>query len=474
MYRYLRSIICFTALSLILGISQPVIGQEAATDYSLEECIQYALKNNKTLQNARFDEYIAAASVKEILSSGYPQINGSGDLQYFASLPTSILPGIFNPQVDPVTGQPIVDPETGQPVPGDPLEVRFGFPWQSTLGIQVNQLIADGTFFIGLKAARTFVELSEVNTSRSQEEVALAVSQAYYQALIAEEQLNLIDANIERLKTLYTETKALNEAGFVEKIDVDRLSISYNNLKLEKAKIERFVDLSKSMLKFQMGMPIEEDISFNETPQDLMETPNMQLVLDDFNPINRIEFSLLATQKKLENYNLRRYKAGYMPSLYGFGATQLNAQRNEFNLFSTDERWFPIVLVGLQLNVPIFDGFRKHNQIQQSKLAIKKLENQEEILKQSISLEIQSAITNLNNSLQTLEASEKNLELAKEVYKVSQIKYKEGVGSSLELNDAETQLKQAESTYLSGMFEYLMAKLELQKAKGEFSKYHTR
>ena len=130
--------------------------------------------------------------------------------------------------------------------------------------------------------------------------------------------------------------------------------------------------------------------------------------------------------------------------------------------------------MGLQLNIPIFDGFRKHQQIQQSKLAIRKIENEEIILQQSVSLEIQSAVTNLNNSLETLNAAEKNVELAREVYRVSQIKYKEGVGSSLELNDAETQLKQAESSQLSGMFEYLMAKLELQKAKGEFSKYHTR
>ncbi|MCB0836343.1 MAG: TolC family protein [Bacteroidetes bacterium] len=475
MYRYTRSFLLLTILAFLLSKSQFVKAQgNSATEFTLEDCIQYALQNNKTLQNARFDEYIADASVKEIISSGYPQINGSADLQYFASLPTSILPGIFNPKVDPVTGDPIIDPETGQPVPGDPLEVKFGFPWQSTAGIQLNQLIFDGTFFIGLQAAKTFVELSEVNTSRSQEEVALAVSKAYYQALISEEQLNLIDANIERLKTLYTETQSLNEAGFVEKIDVDRLNISYNNLKLEKSKVERFVELSKSMLKFQMGMPISEPISFSEKARELMETPNMEIVLDDFDPNNRIEFTLLSTRLKLENYNLRRYRAGYMPSLYGFTSMQWNAQRDEFNLFSTNEKWFPIAVMGLQLNIPIFDGFRKHQQIQQSKLAIRKIENEEIILQQSVSLEIQSAVTNLNNSLETLNAAEKNVELAREVYRVSQIKYKEGVGSSLELNDAETQLKQAESSQLSGMFEYLMAKLELQKAKGEFSKYHTR
>ncbi|MEZ4825691.1 MAG: TolC family protein [Bacteroidia bacterium] len=440
--------------------------------YNLEECISYAIENNKTIQNARFDEYISKASVKEILALGYPQISGSADLQYFVELPTSILPGIFNPQTDPVTGQPIIDPETGQPVPGPPIALQFGFPWNANAGVSVNQLVADGTYFIGLQASRTFVELAEKNTDRTREEVAISVSKAYYQALIAGEQMNLLDANIARVEKLFEETRALNEQGFVEKIDVDRLEINFTNLKLEKARLRRYADLSMNLLKFQMGLPISAELSLAEDTEALKAKPVSPLEAADFQAENRIEYSILQTSHALETYNMRRYRAGYYPSLYAFGSYQWNAQRSEFNIFSGNEKWYPISVVGLQLNVPIFDGFKKRQQVQQSMLALRKIENNFDILKQSIALEVSNAHAALLNAHQTLETSERNRELARKVYEVSQIKYREGVGSSLEVNEAESQLKQAESAYLNGLFEFFMAKTDLQKARGEFSRYH--
>ncbi|MEZ4775006.1 MAG: TolC family protein [Bacteroidia bacterium] len=466
----MKRIITYGCLSVFLLASPGLIAQELT--YNLEECISYAIENSKTIQNARFDEYIAKARVKEILSLGYPQISGGADLQYFIELPTSILPGIFNPETDPVTGEPVIDPNTGQPVPGPPVPLQFGFPWNANVGVSANQLIADGTYFIGLKASRTFVELSEKNTDRTKEEIAYAVSKAYFQALITEEQMNLLDANLSRVEKLFEETRALNAEGFVEKIDVDRLEINYTNLKLEKARIARFAEMSLNLLKFQMGLPIQTTLSLAGTPEDLKPESIPDLMPADFQAENRIEYSILQTQHALENYNLRRYRAGYIPSLYAFGSYKWNAQRNEFNLFSGNEKWYPISVVGLQLNVPIFDGFQKRQQVQQSAMAIKKIENNFEMLKQSVALEVSNAHGNLMNAFQTLETSQRNKELAKRVYEVSQIKYREGVGSSLEVNEAESQLKQTESAYLNGLFEFFMAKIDLQKARGEFSRYH--
>lgn len=474
-YRKAKSGLYGIAFLLFVAHSLSISAQStsSAQAFTIEEAVQFALSNNKNIQNARFDEYIAQASVNELLSVGLPQLTGSADLNYYVQLPTSILPGSFNPKIDPNTGQTIIDPETGLPVPGDPLEVQFGFPWQSTAGFSLQQLVFDGTYFIGVKAAKTFVELSEKNTLRTQEDIALSVTKAYYQALIAEEQLNLIQANIDRLEKLYTETKILNETGFAEKIDVDRLQITYTNLEIEKSKMERYLVLSKDMLKFQMGMPVADEISLSEKISDYIDVNEANELATAFDPANRIEYSILETQLKLENYNLRRYKAGYYPSLFAFGSYQWNAQRNEFNFLSKEDKWFPISVVGLQLNVPIFDGFKKKNQIQQSRLAIRKIENNFDILTQSINLELKSARSGVLNSQNNLEVYQKNKELAERVFNVANVKYKEGVGSSLEINDAEAQLKQASSNYLTGIFEYLMAKVELQKAKGEFSKYHT-
>ncbi|MDW3647659.1 MAG: TolC family protein [Bacteroidia bacterium] len=450
-----------------------------AQSYSLEESIQYALDNNKNIQNARFEEYIAKAKVKEYLSLGLPQVNASLDLQYFAELPTQILPGLFNPTVDIVTidGQPYpltrLDPETFQPIPGEEVEVAFGFPWQSTAGFNLNQLIFDGTYFTGIKAAKALQEVSRKDLHRSQEETAVAVSKAYYQAMIAEENLNLINANLERLKKLFDETKALNTEGFVEKIDVDRLQISYNNLMLEKTNLERLVALSKDMLKFQMGMPVDESIELTEKMSEALESPALADLGAGFDPQLRIEYDILQSQIELQQLNLQRYRNGYLPSLNGFASYQWNAQRSEFNFFDGSAPWFPISVIGVSLNVPIFDGFRKKSQISQTRYQIKQMENYSDIMRNSIKLEIKNAQAQELNSFNKLENLERTRNLAKRVFDVSQIKYKEGVGSSLELNDAETQLKQAESNYLSGVFEYLMAKIELQRSTGEFARYRT-
>lgn len=460
-------------LLVFILLLSPLSRAQESKGFTLEESIQYALKHNKQIQNARFDEYIAQSRVKEVLGGGMPQVNGSADLQYFVELPTNILPGIFNPKVDPATGQPLVDPDTGQPIPGDPLEVQFGFPWNSTAGVQVNQLLADGAFFLGLKAAKSYVSLSEIASNRSQEEVALAVSKAYYQAMITKEQLSILDANLQRINRLFSETKALNTEGFAEKIDVDRLQISVTNLELEKARIVRFAAMAKNLLKFQMGMPIDTEIELTEEVEDYTQAPSQLEDFSTFNLDNRIDYRLLQSQRELEAFNSKRFKVAGLPSLYAFGSYQFNAQRNDFSFFDTDQKWFPISVVGLQLNVPIFDGFRRRAQYQQSQITIKKLDNQAEMLQNSIYLELSNAQSALQSAYDNLSRYQDNITLAKEVFRVSQIKYKEGVGSSLEVNEAENQLKEAESYYLNGLLEYLTAQLDWQKANGEFSRYHS-
>lgn len=444
---------------------------------NLEECIQYGLANNLNIQNARFDEYIAKARVKETVANGYPQVNISADLQYFVELPTSILPGSFSPQQDIVyiNGKPYpltsLDPETFQPIPGDPVEAQFGQPWQSTAGASLNQLVFDGAFFLGLKAAKTYVGITEISSARSKEETAIAINRAYYQALITQEQSNLIDANISRLEKLLKETSELNKEGFVEQIDVDRLEINLNNLNLEKEKVKRLATVSLNLLKFQMGMPIQANLSLTEKVEELRDKPVFDMETGSFSPENRIEYQLLQENKVLENYRLKSIQVGYYPSLYAFGSYQFNAQRDAFDFFDTDQKWFPISVVGLQLNIPVFDGLKKNAQAQQARLNLKKIDNQARQLEESFDLEISNSLVNLKNAYSSLQAYEKNVELARKVFDVATIKYREGVGSSLEVNDAESQLKQAESAYLSGMLEYLLYQADYKKARGEFSKY---
>ncbi|MEM7511830.1 MAG: TolC family protein, partial [Bacteroidota bacterium] len=210
-------------LTLIGCLSMSVL---SAQNMSLEDCIQYALEHQNSIQNARFDEYIAEKRVGEILSTGLPQVEGQASVQNNFSLPVFVLPG----------------PDGGVS------EVTFGLPWQATVGASANQLVFDGTFFLGVRAAKIFVEISEKSLNRTQEEIAYRVSQAYYQALSAKAQQDLISANLNRVDKLWKETQVLFETGFAEKIDAERLEINHNSLEIQLSRIERLSETTTDLL----------------------------------------------------------------------------------------------------------------------------------------------------------------------------------------------------------------------------------
>ncbi len=442
------------------------------TEPSVEECISYALKNNKNLQNAQLDMKLADHQVKELLASGYPQVNVTADASYYAKLAQFFIP---QPKQDVIVvdGQPLpylataFNLETQQVELGDPQALAFGFPFQANAGITLNQLVFDGTFFLGLKAAKTFVEVANKQIDASAEDVAAKVSKAYFSALIARESLKILQANIDRTEKMHHDTKALFEEGFTEKIDVERLEITLNNLKLEKSRAERMAQMTLDLLKFQMGMNISEDLKLPKVSPSLNAEDPASVELNAFSPANRIELQILNTQAELESFNEQRYRMGYVPTLYAFGNYQLSSQWEKFDAAQS----YDVAVVGLKLNVPVFDGFRKKHQIEQSRLRQLQIANGRAMLENSINLEVKNAKSQLSNAYNSIEAYEKNVQLAEKVYRVSEEKYREGVGSSLEVNNADTQLKQAQTNYLNGLFDYLTAKVDYQKATGAFSQY---
>jgi len=443
---------------------------------SLEDCIAYALENNLNLKNAQLDMGIADHQVKELLASGFPQVNIAADGSYYGKLAQFFLPQPKQDVIFDANGQPlpylatVFDLETQQVQFGDPQAIAFGFPWQANASASFNQLVFDGTFFLGVKAAKTFVEVSRKQIDASAQDVASQVSKAYYSALISRESLKIIEANIERTERMHAETKALNEEGFTEKIDVERLLITLNNLKLEKTKADRLAKMTVDLLKFQMGMNISEELTLPTLSPSLNAENPDQFESEVFNPNNRIEYQILNTQAELESFNEKRYKVGYLPSIYAFGSYQLSSQWEKIS----DAQSYDVAVVGLNLNIPVFDGFRKKHQIQQSRLRQMQIANSRTMLENSFSMEAQNTKSQLSNAFNSLEAYGQNVQLAQKVYEVSQEKYKEGVGSSLEVNNADTQLKQAQTNYLNGLFDYLTAKVDYQKAMGAFSQYNIR
>ncbi|MFI5450926.1 TolC family protein [Pedobacter sp. UC225_61] len=456
-----------------LSLAFPALAQQKDTtaSFSLQDAISYAQQHQTSIINAKIDEQIAINTVKKTIGIGLPQISANADFNDFLKMPTSIFPDFISPLVYKAFTDNNVKDGNGNPITmpaglGGSTPVQFGTKFTSSASLQVTQLLFDGSYLVGLQASKTYKELSQKNTTRSKIETTFAVTKAYYSVLVSNEQLALIDANLERLKKSLNDTEQMLKNGFVEKIDVDRLSVLNNNLLTERENVIRLLALNVNLLKFQMGMTIGSTLTLTDRISDVNidKTP----ILNDGLTYNkRIEYSLLQTQKKLNELDVKRYKSLYLPTLSAFGNTSANFQDNKFsNLY---DKSFPSTVIGLKLSIPLYAGGQKLYQLRNAKLESLKTDNNLINLKNSIDLEVAQAQTTYLNGQKSLENQKRNMELAKEVLRVTKIKYDQGVGSSLEVTTAETSLKEAQNNYINALYDMLINKVNLDKALGNIN-----
>ncbi|MEC7877525.1 MAG: TolC family protein [Bacteroidota bacterium] len=437
--------ILFTSLLLIsfLSFSQK-------KNLTLEECISLALENNENLKNSYLEEKISSALSKEYLSVGLPQISFDGGVKYNHEVQKSIIDiSRFMPGVPEGTEQ----------------EVQFGQTYDGRMDLYVNQMIFNGSYFVGVSASRELIRLSEKMTKRNIIDIYESVQKAYFTALNTKSRIDLVNGNLDRLSELLDQTNKLYENGFVEKLDIDRITVSYNNLKSEKIKADRLYDLSISVLKFQIGLPIEIEIELiGELSEDLIN--NFSYELKDFDYSKRIEYSILQTDKNLKSYDLKNNRSQYLPQIYANYNYGYNSSASQSNLFFNSDRWKKFGTLGFLVVIPIFDGFLKRSKINQSKYKIEQIENQMMFLERSINLQINQSLANFENSKESLEITRKNLNLAKDVYYASEKKYSEGVGSNLELIDSNNSLKTAQNQYYNALYESVIASIDIKKTLG--------
>lgn len=418
------------------------------TSMSLNQAIEFALKNNGSIKNAELDIRSALAKKQEVTGIGLPQLSGSFDVKDFLKIPVSLVPAEF------FGGRP-----------GEFLPVQFGTKYNATAGVNASQLIFSSDYIVGLQASKTFMELSSKSLQRSQTEVKAAVTKAYYGVLVNEKRLAILEINRQTLSRLLADAKEANKAGFVEAIDVARLELTYNNLVTEKEKVARLAGIGSTLLKFQMGMDISQSISLSDSLIQFEKNLNEVNVPAKPSVSNRIEYSLLETSIKLNKLDLKRQQLGYSPSLVAYGALSANALRQEFDIFS-GVRWFPTAIVGATLNVSLFDGLQRNNRVQQAKISIQKSENDLKNFEQAAGMEVLMADAAYKNALESMKTQQRNIVLAREVFEVTTAKYREGIGSNTDMLNAEAAFKEAQTNYYQALYDALVAKTDLDKATG--------
>ena len=443
---FLRTCIYIAFLSLHAAYS---FGQnDSILNFSLGEAIQYALEHNINTKNSRLDKEINRKRALEIITEGLPKFYLDVEYKHNLELPTSIVPGEF----------------IG--LSGEDFEVEFGTPHNVNTDFIVTQLIVDGRYFIGLKANKTLVAIGDEQIKLSEIDVKNNVSKAYYAVLVAQEGVMIVSQNLETLKKLLFETSELYKNGFLEELDVDRLKLQLSNMESTEKKVRLQLELSKSVLKYNMGLDHTIDINLTGKLETfLAESFNLD---DEFNYQNRSEFRLLNLQWNMRGYDAQRIRAGYLPSLNAFAGYGFNAQRQEFDIFDFNEKWFNVAYWGLQLHVPIFDSYKNGSIYRQKKLEQAKIKNQITDFEQSSNLQVNQQRTEYKTAKDEFDNQKLNLELAQKIYDKVQIKYNEGVGSSIELAQAEADLTETQSNYINAMYELLSKRSELMKALGNY------
>ena len=442
--------------ALLLLIAYPALAQQPAPPalqealpLSAKQAVDYALANQATVRNAKLDELIQLAKNKEVSGLALPNVAGTGTYQH-----------------NPIVQKQLIDASNfSDTVPkGTLVPFAFGLKFNVIGEVKVRQVLFDHSVLVALQARKTLEELSARGVQKAETDVKVNVYKAYYNVLSARKGLQIISGNLTTLEKLLGETKETYKNGLVEKLDVDRLMVQFTNLQTEATKLRNLAEVSEAALKYQMGMQMRQPITLTDT----LSTADIKSVVatENFDYSQRIEYQLLLSQKKAYEFDLKRYKYQAIPTLSLFGTGGISRASDMFNYFDK-ETWYGYVGYGVNLSIPIFSGLQRRRKVDQAFLQLKKTEVSIEDAKLGIDLEQTQAASNLRNNILALEAQESNMQLAQEVYNTTQIKYREGVGSSLEMSNAENDLLTAQNNYFNALYNASVAKIDYLKAYGK-------
>jgi outer membrane protein len=435
--------------SLILSVnSQAQNKTKQVYAYSLEECVSFAKNNNVQVKNSLLAIEAQIQTNREIAAAAFPTIGTNAGVNDFITIPTSLLPAqIFGGAA------------------GTYIPVQFGTKYNANYGINFQQLLFDGQVFVALKARATAVEWQKKNAALTEEAIKTNIYKIYYQLSASKTQLNILDANIERLSKLAHDAEVMYKNGFAEKLDVDKVSVQLNNLQTEKIKANNSVAIGYMGLKMLMGMPVNDSLALTEMIDEKSLEKDI-LVENEFQYGVRKDFQYLSETKKLTEFNVKRYQLSYLPNISMSGNASKNALRTKFDFFEGGS-WFNTTLVSLNVSLPLFNGFARDARVKKTKIELKQIENQLSALKNNIDNEITQAKLNYMSSVATMQFQKKNMQLAEAVYQQTKKKFETGTGSNTEMSAAQADLVTAQNNYMNALYSALIAKVDLLKATGK-------
>lgn len=415
--------------------------------FTLEAAIDYALKNNYNHQKNQLEKSITYEKTQEVLTQGFPKINGSVAYQNQFIVPTSVIPGdAFG-------------------APGRLIPVQFGISNTMNANIGFQQLIFDGRYLVGVQARSAIKELANLQVKMSERDVKVLISKSYFQAVTAKKSLKSLKESKEVIDKLYDQTNKIYKQGLIEELDVERLQYNVKTIENAILVLETQSQLALSALKLNMGYPMEENLSIHEDVKQWVQKATNEVSLVD-NIENRIEYKLADQSVILKKYDLKQMRYSALPSLFGAANYGYNSFSNRFNFLNNT--WYNFGNFGIQANIPIFDGFTRKSQITQAKLALNKAEIERENLLNALKIENMNTVFTVRNNLNEYKNQKDLLKLSEKIEHKTQVKYKEGVGSSFEFANAQNDRIQQYLKLLQTELNLLNSHIDLQKIQGKF------
>lgn len=435
----------------ILGIALALIGGPLSAQetpvMSLKACIDYSLVNNPTGSVYENQIAIAQQQNREGLSGYLPQVNLSASIDDNIKRQVTIIPaGVFGP---------------------DPAKVQFGNQYASTLNAQLDQVIYDQTLINSIKASKMNVELSELKMVKNEDDIIYNTASAYYQVLIYQEQLRLIQENESNIEQLVKIQKLQFEKGVLNEPSYKRILVNYNNIKSQRELAQMNVEMSLSNLKNAMGMQLDAPLQI-ATDLDLQNAaplPNKE----NFSVVNKADYKIWEKSILLQEIDLKRKRAQSLPSLTGYARYGANAFGNEFK--TTFNQLYDYSAVGLKLTVPVFSGFRRVSQIKQSALTLENTKQSLIVNARLYELQLKNSQVQLNSTYINLQSTKENLELANEVYDMTRLQYEKGTVGLADFLNADYSKKEAQSNYINSLLNYFTARIDIEQSKGTIKEF---
>ena len=449
---------------------------QEVTKMTLDEAIGYAFQNSTSIKSSLLNVKDADLLIRENKTSALPKVNAEVNLQHFVlqpGVPASAL-GFGNDPVsvysntytnnrfkaleekNGITAAPFTPPVSDG-------KLKFQLKNNFNGGVTVNQLLFSGSYPLAIRASNFFKDLVNVQSAKKQDSLRNVVIDAYLPTLLIDESVKTLDKNIQNLEKTLADAKATFKAGFIEQLDVDRLEFSINNLIAQKDNLVRQREIPLNALKLTINFPLENKLELNDDINSLLKPFSETELAEAVDYQNRFEIKELNATKKLVELNVELVRSTRLPTVVAFGNYQYSFQGNQFsNLFGVAS-----ALVGIKATYPIYDSNERKIKTQRAILSLEQFNMVRGDIERVITFQVGNARIAIVNAQKNLENQQKNLALAEKIYNVTQKKYKEGVGSSLELTTAERDIYAAQQTVRQAQYDLLVAQRSLRKALGK-------